>query len=79
MDMSRAFISACRRVFPGAAIVFDHFHINKLVNALVNRIRIEETGNSDHLAKTKYCWLKNLENLTPKQEERQKGSRSWTC
>ena len=73
MDMSRAFISACKRVFPGTAIVFDHFHIIKLVNDVVNRIRIAEARESDHLVKTKYCWLKNPENLTEKQEERLNG------
>ena len=73
MDMSHAFISASRRFFPGTTIVFDHFHIFKLVNDVVKRIRIKEARKSDHLAKTKYCWLKNPENPTSKLEERMNG------
>jgi transposase len=73
MDMSRALIAASKRVFPGAAIVFDHFHIIKLVNDVVDRIRIEEARRNEELAKSKYCWLKNPENLTPKQEKRLEG------
>jgi len=34
---------------------------------------------SDHLVKTKYCWLKNPENLTEKQEERLNGIKDLDC
>ena len=49
-------------------MVFDHFHVIKLLNDTINRIRIEEARENESLKKTKFLWLKNPENLTEKQK-----------
>ena len=39
MDMSGAFVSAERANLPQASIVFDHFHVVKLVNEALDKVR----------------------------------------
>lgn len=39
MDMSGAFISAVRENLPLASLVFDHFHVVKLVNEALDKVR----------------------------------------
>lgn len=39
MDMSSAFFSSVKENIPEAAIVFDHFHVVKLVNEAVDKVR----------------------------------------
>jgi transposase len=70
MDLSPAFIAACKETFPNARMVFDHFHVIKLMNDAINKIRIEEARDNELLKKTKYLWLKNPENLEEWQEEK---------
>lgn len=66
-DMSPAFIKGIKEEFPGALLIFDKFHIMKLVNEAVDQVRREEQGTNRVLKKTRYIWLKNPENLTKKQ------------
>ena len=40
-DLSQAFISAVREHLPDAALVFDHFHVVKLANDALDRVRID--------------------------------------
>jgi transposase len=68
-DMSPAFISGIRNSFPNASITFDKFHVMKLMNDAVDRVRREEQSRNALLKKTRYVWLKNPENLTAKQKE----------
>jgi transposase len=68
LDLSPAFIGGCRETFPDAIMVFDHFHVIKLLNDAINRIRIEEARKNWSLKKTKFLWLKNPDNLTDKQK-----------
>jgi transposase len=41
IDMGKAFISAVKKNLPHANLVFDHFHVVKLVNDTLNKLRIE--------------------------------------
>ena len=62
-DMSPAFISGVTNQFPDAHITFDKFHIMKIVNEAVDEVRRQEQKEHPELARTRYIWLKNPENL----------------
>ena len=68
-DMSPAFISGIENSFPHASITFDKFHVMKLMNEAIDKVRREEQSDNILLKKTRYLWLKNPENLTIKQNE----------
>ena len=68
-DMSPAFISGIENSFPNASITFDKFHVMKLMNEAIDKVRREEQSHNVLLKKTRYLWLKNPENLTIKQNE----------
>lgn len=70
MDMSASYVRSTREHLKGAdsKICFDRFHIAKLLNDAVNKVRKEE--NSELAAqglyvpaKTKYVWTQNPENM----------------
>ena len=68
-DMSPAFIKGVKENLPQAEITFDKFHILKIINEAVDKVRKEEVGANKLLKGTKYIWLKNYNNLTEKQKE----------
>lgn len=67
-DMSPAFIKGVKDNFKKAEITFDKFHILKVINEAVNKIRKEEAQNNPLLKGTKYLFLKNAGNLSGKQK-----------
>lgn len=68
-DMSPAFIKGVKENIPNAQITFDKFHIIKIINEAVDKVRKEELGTNKLLKGTKFIWLKNKDNLTEKQKE----------
>ena len=68
-DMSPAFIKGVNENMPNANITFDKFHVIKLINEAVDRVRRDELKSNKLLKGTKYIWLKNEVNLTIKQKE----------
>jgi len=66
-DMSPAFIKGVRENLPEAEITFDKFHILKIINEAVDKVRKEETKTTDLLKGFRYIFLKNNSNLTKKQ------------
>jgi transposase len=78
MDMSAAYIGAVRDYLPGAVIVFDHFHVIKLMNDKLSDLRRElyreavDKLHKDVLKGTRWLLLKNPENLDPKRNEPQR-------
>ena len=68
-DMSPAFIKGVTENLPNATITFDKFHILKIINEAVDKVRKEEVSTNKLLKGTKYIWLKNHKNLTVKQRE----------
>jgi len=68
-DMSPAFIKGVKENLPNAKITFDKFHILKIINEAVDKVRKEEVGTNKLLKGTRYIWLKNYNNLTAKQKE----------
>lgn len=69
MDLSPAFISGARESFPSAAITFDRFHVVKLLNEAMDKVRKAERKEHDALKGHKYTFLKNRQNLSDKQEK----------
>jgi transposase len=78
MDMSAAYIAAVGKYLPDAAIVFDHFHVIKLMNekltALRRQLYREATDrlHKDVLKGTRWLLLKNPEHLDSKRDEPQR-------
>jgi len=76
MDMSPAYIAAVGEHLPNATIVFDHFHVIKLFNDKLSKLRRDlyrEATDLLHkkiLKGTRWLLLKNPENLRDVKNER---------
>ncbi len=68
MDMSTAYISAAKVFMPLANIVFDRYHIAKLMNEAVDNVRRCEQQKYEALKRTRYLWLKNSKKLKTEQQ-----------
>lgn len=68
MDMSPAFINGIGNYFPNAKIVFDKFHIIKIVNEALDKIRRLESKETELLKGHRYTFLKNRTNLSEKKQ-----------
>jgi len=69
-DMSPAFISGVESEFPNAAIVFDRFHVIKIINQAIDSVRKTEVKFNPILTKSKYIFLKNYDNLNINQKQK---------
>lgn len=74
IDMGKAYISAVTKNLPKAKIVFDHFHVVKLVNDTLNKLRVEvyKAASKEEravLAGTKYILLRNNEEVAADDEK----------
>lgn len=76
IDMGEAYIKAVKARLPGATIVFDRFHVQRLVSDAVDDVRRElwratERGSDERrvFKDMRHALLKNPWNLTPKQED----------
>ncbi len=83
LDMWRPYIFALQKELPNAAaqMVFDKFHIMRLVNEAVNMVRKREhralrAEGDESLMRTKFIWLSAKENLNEEQLERFKELKS---
>jgi len=66
-DMSPAYVSGTAEHFPQAQMMFDKFHVLKLINEAVDEVRRQEWQSRPELKHTRYIWLKNPENLSVRQ------------
>lgn len=66
-DMSPAFTKGVKEHLPDANITYDKFHIIKLINEAVDKVRRAEAVEAKILKGTRYIFLKNASNLTKKQ------------
>lgn len=72
-DMWPAYLKVIKKKLPQAIHVLDRFHIVKKLNEAVDEVRREEAkklkaeGFEPILKDSRYCFLKNEENLTEKQ------------
>lgn len=69
IDMSPAFIKGISENLPDAQITFDKYHIMKIINTAVDKVRKAEVKNQDLLRGQRYIFLKNRTNLTQSQLE----------
>ena len=67
-DMSVSFTKGIKENLPNAEITYDKFHIMKVINKGVDEVRKKEVKEQCILKNTKYIFLKNNTNLTPKQK-----------
>ena len=72
-DMWAPYLKVIKKKFPNALNILDRFHIVKKLTEAVDDVRKEETkklkeqGYEPALKDSRYCFLKNPENLTEKQ------------
>lgn len=74
MDMSAGFLKAIKEYAPNADIVFDRFHVVKLLLDAIDEIRRNEWRNSsgepkEALKKTRHALFRNPKHRTPKDDE----------
>lgn len=69
-DMWDPYLSGIGESLKQARVVFDRFHVMNQLNKAIERVRWEEQRENKALKKSRFLWLKNPENLTPKQEAR---------
>ena len=73
-DMWRPYLRSIREHLGHAVHILDRFHVVGKLNEAVDKVRRREqaemkrSGYEDVLVKSKYCFLKNPENLTRNQE-----------
>ena len=78
IDMSPAYEAAVTQHLPQAKIVFDRFHVVKLLNEKLTQLRRELHREATDMLKkevlkgTRWLLLKRPENLDPKRNERQR-------
>ena len=71
IDMSGAFIKGTDEQLPNANITFDKFHVVKGMNETMKKVRHQEFREyPEKLAKTKFLFLKNPEDLSDDQATR---------
>ena len=72
-DMWKPYLKVIKKKVPQALNILDRFHIVKNLNNALNEIRaaeakkLKQEGYDDILKHSKYCFLKNPENLTDNQ------------
>ena len=68
--MSPAFIKGIRENLPNAQITFDKFHIIKIINEGVDKVKRAEAKENPILKGTRYLFLKNEQPLNQKQQQK---------
>jgi len=75
MDMCKSYIAAVKEILPGIDIVYDRFHVMKLINKAVDEIRKSTYGSTKRQGnpppkKTRFLFLKGNNLLTDKEEKK---------
>ena len=80
IDMSKGFIKGIKEQLPHAVITFDKFHLIKLMNDALAKIRAEEAREfPEFLKKSRYLFLKNAEDLSADEQARMDSMLSNQC
>jgi transposase len=84
LDMSKAFIAGVRTHLPNARLCFDPFHLVKLANEALDKVRREEVAEAPELKGTRYLWLKDAADWRPEEVDlhwlrmgRHRTARAW--
>jgi transposase len=77
MDMSVPYISAVKHHLPHIAIIFDRFHVVKLLNDAVDTVRKQERKKYEEAGENigkgdRFLFLRNFENLDSSEQDRLK-------
>lgn len=67
MDMAKSYQAGARRHLPNAQICFDPFHLVKLANEALEAVRRTEVKSVPALKRTRYHWLKDASDWTPRE------------
>jgi transposase len=81
-DMSKAYLLGIASNFPAAQVTFDKFHLVKLLNDALDKVRRREVLQHPVLKKARWLLLKNEANLNADQAARLADIRTWnldTC
>ena len=81
MDMSKAYISWTKNNLPDADIVFDHFHVIKLMNDKIDQVRRRtlkklDDSQKELLKNNRFLFLKNIESLDDKSTDKLENLRN---
>lgn len=66
-DMSPAFQKGIKTYFEWANVTYDKFHVIKMMNEALDRVRRDEYRTEAELKHSRYLWLYNPSNLTASQ------------
>jgi transposase len=69
IDMSTGYIKGMYKHFPTTAITYDKFHVVKLLNEAMDKIRRIEARDHELLKGHKYIFLKSNKHLNEKQKQ----------
>lgn len=69
-DMSPAFTRGIKKNFKNAVNVYDKFHVMKMINEALDKVRKREVRKNEILKNSKYLFLKNRTNLNEEQQNR---------
>lgn len=75
-DMSPAFRSGIQESFPWADLTFDKFHVIKLMNEALDKVRRMEQKEQSVLKSSRYLWLYNPNKLSDSQAQKLAGLNS---
>ena len=75
MDMSKSYSSAVKKVLPHVDIVFDHFHVNAVMNKALDEIRKKLFHSLNFqsyqvLKGNRFLLLRNYDDLCPEEHDR---------
>lgn len=75
MDMGKSYQNSTRRYCPNAELIFDPFHIMKMLNRALDEVRRRESvmgtgAERETLKQTRQMWLWGKENLPQRHAER---------
>jgi len=74
MDMSKSYISAVKKHLPHVCIIFDRFHVTKVLTEMVDKVRKAEWSRLQSVGMTvgkgdRFLFLSNPENLEGSQQD----------
>ncbi len=70
IDPYPAYIGGVLEHFESSSITFDKYHIKRLLNVAMDKIRRAEQRENRELKRTRYLWLRNESTLTSKQQSK---------
>ena len=68
-DMSMGFTTGIKKAFKNSKITYDKFHVMKVINEALDKVRKSEVLEEPILKQSRYIWLKNKSNLKEEQKQ----------